>query len=210
MRRQPKRSKYGKQFKGGCGRKKGRGVEVESRKRGEYGLMARENVRLSARQREAGRRTRRNCRNRRGKVWRNVYPAVPVTKKPREVRMGKGKGAVEYWAVHVRPGKRRYEVRGVDEKRARRALGKVGKKRPVRTKRVRCIVQLVRITISKVVDVSSSLAIPAVEGCRVPKWRAKKKGVQRVAESKERYGVACVSSSREPNLGGFACLPELG
>jgi large subunit ribosomal protein L16 len=137
MRRKPKRSKYGKEFKGGSGMKKARGVEVERRKRGEYGLMARETVRLSARQREAGRRARRNSRSRRGKVWRNVFPAVPVTKKPREVRMGKGKGSVEYWAVHVRPGKRRYEVRGVDEKRARRALGKVGKKRPVRTKRVK-------------------------------------------------------------------------
>ena len=136
MRRKPKRRKYGKQFKGGSGIQKARGGAGEQRKRGEYGLIARESVRRTARQREAGRRTRRNCRSRRGKVWINVYPAVPVTKKPREVRMGKGKGSVEYWAVHVRPGKRRYEVRGVEEKRARRALGKVGKKRPVRTKRV--------------------------------------------------------------------------
>lgn len=136
MRRKPKRRKYGKQFKGGNGKKRGRGVEMEVRKRGEYGLMARESVRRSARQREAGRRTRRKCRNRRGKVWINVYPAEPVTKKPREVRMGKGKGGVEYWAVNVRAGKRRFEVGGVEKKRARRALGKVGKKRPVRTKTV--------------------------------------------------------------------------
>jgi large subunit ribosomal protein L16 len=142
MRRKPKRTKYSKQFKGGSARKVARGgasgsvTEGGSRTRGEYGIMARDCGRLTARQREAGRRTRRQTRRRRGKVWRTVYPAVPVTKKPREVRMGKGKGSVEFWAVHVRPGMRRYEVRGVEEKRARRALGKVGKKRPVGTKRV--------------------------------------------------------------------------
>lgn len=66
-----------------------------------------------------------------------VYPMVPVTKKPAEVRMGKGKGGVEYWAVHVREGTRRYERRGVEEKEARKALGKAGEKRSVRTKRVK-------------------------------------------------------------------------
>lgn len=109
---------------------------MEHRTRGEYGLIALESGRLTARQREAGRRTLRQTRSRRGKVWRKVFPAVPVTKKPREVRMGKGKGNVEFWAVHVGPGKRRYEVSGVEGKRARRALSKVGKKRPVSTKRV--------------------------------------------------------------------------
>jgi large subunit ribosomal protein L16 len=136
MRIKPKRIKYNKQFKGGSGIKDSRGICMEQRKRGEHGLMAAESGRLTARQREAGRRTLRQTRNRRGKVWRKVYPAVPVTKKPREVRMGKGKGTVEFWAVHVRPGKRRYEVAGVERKRARVALTKVGKKRPVRTKRV--------------------------------------------------------------------------
>lgn len=136
MRRKPKRTEHGKQFKGGSGKKEARGAVVERRNRGEYGLMATETARLSARQREAGRRARRQARSRRGKVWRNVFPAVPVTKKPRAVRMGKGKGSVEYWAVHVRPGKRRYEIRGVPGKRARRALGKVGKKRPRGTKAV--------------------------------------------------------------------------
>jgi large subunit ribosomal protein L16 len=137
MRRKPKQRKYAKQFKGGSGRKESRGVCAEQRIRGEYGLIALESGRLTSRQREAGRRTLRQTRNRRGKVWRNVYPAVPVTKKPREVRMGKGKGSVEFWAVQVRPGQRRYEVGGVEGKRARRALEKVGKKRPVCTKRVR-------------------------------------------------------------------------
>jgi large subunit ribosomal protein L16 len=65
-----------------------------------------------------------------------VYPDVPVTKKPREVRMGKGKGSVEYWATKVRPGTRRFEVRGVDKDVARKALACAGKKLPVRTNRV--------------------------------------------------------------------------
>lgn len=134
--RQPKRRKYRKQFKGGSGRRGG-GVKREERKRGEYGLMARENGRVSARQREASRRALRSGRSRRGKVWRKVFPMVPVTKKPSEVRMGKGKGGVEYWAVHVKPGIRRYEMRGVEEKVARKALEKAGEKRAVRTKRVK-------------------------------------------------------------------------
>lgn len=132
MLRQPKDRKYRKSFK--RGKKKGR--EKGELTKGEYGLKAREGGRLSARQREAGRKRRRNQRNRRGKVWVEVYPDVPVTKKPREVRMGGGKGRVEYWAGNVRAGKRRYEVSGVEEKRAKRALEKAGKKRPIRTKRV--------------------------------------------------------------------------
>ena len=137
MRRKPKRRKYSKQFKGGGGRKEARGVVLGStRTRGEYGIMGRERARLTARQREAGRRTRRQTRRRRGKVWMKVFPAVPVTKKPREVRMGKGKGSVEFWAAHVKPGMVRYEVRGVEEARALLALEKVGKKRPRKTKRV--------------------------------------------------------------------------
>ena len=66
-----------------------------------------------------------------------VFPMVPVTKKPMEVRMGKGKGGVEYWGVHVRPGNRRFERRGVEEKEAIKALKKAGEKRSVRTKRVK-------------------------------------------------------------------------
>jgi large subunit ribosomal protein L16 len=133
MFRQPNRRKYRKQFKGGSGIRRARGVERDKRTRGEYGLIAMETGRVSARQREASRRARRSGMSRRGKVWRKVFPMVPVTKKPAEVRMGKGKGGVEYWAVHVR----RYEMRGVEEKVAKRALGKAGEKRSVRTKRVK-------------------------------------------------------------------------
>jgi large subunit ribosomal protein L16 len=137
MRRQPKGRKYGKQFKGGSGQRKARGVEEGKRRRGEYGLRAGETGRVTARQREAGRRTRRQSINRQGQSWRLGYPWTPVTKKPRAVRMGKGKGGVEYWAMHVRAGKRRYELSGVSEKRAREALRKVGRKRAVKTKMVK-------------------------------------------------------------------------
>jgi large subunit ribosomal protein L16 len=136
MRRQPKVGKYRKQFKGGSGKRRARGVVRDERTRGEYGLIAVEVGRVSARQMEASRRARRSGRNRRGKVWIKMYPRVPVTKKPVEVRMGKGKGNVEYWVAHVQPGIRRYERGGVKEKRARRALSKAGSKRGVGTKRV--------------------------------------------------------------------------
>ena len=134
---QPKSYKYRKSFKGGS--LKGRGGVNERHchdpsglMKGEVGLKTCERARRSARQREAGRRLRRNKLNRRGKVWRMVFTDVPVTKKPREVRMGKGKGNVEYWACHVRPGKMRYEVGEVDRQRAMAALSKVQHKRPVR------------------------------------------------------------------------------
>ena len=103
---------------------------------GEYGLRSRELGRVTARQLEAARRTRRYHRNRTGKVVRKVFPDVPVTKKPREVRMGKGKGNVEYWTAVVRPGTRRFEVRDVERELARKALESAGKKLPVRTNRV--------------------------------------------------------------------------
>jgi large subunit ribosomal protein L16 len=136
---QPKGIKYRKSFKGGRikGRETLKGEARTKLTEGEYGLRSRERGRLSARQVEAGRRVRRHHRDRSCKVWVKVFPDVPVTKKPLEVRMGKGKGSVEYWAVHVRPGTRRYEVGGVDEKTAEKALVKAGKKRPVRTNRVK-------------------------------------------------------------------------
>lgn len=100
---------------------------------GEYGLRSLELGRVSARQLEAARRTRRYHRNRIGKVTMKVFPDVPVTKKPREIRMGKGKGSVEFWAARVRPGTIRFEVRDVDKEIARHALECAGKKLPVRT-----------------------------------------------------------------------------
>lgn len=144
MRRQPKIRKYRKQFKGGTGKQEPRGDVGKERRtrRGDYGLRVCEVGRISARQREAGRRVRRQQRSRSGKVWRGGFPATPVTKKPREVRMGKGKGSVEYWARQVRPGQRRYEVQrpggqgGKGKGGVMRALHKVSHKRPISTKRV--------------------------------------------------------------------------
>lgn len=138
---QPKSYKYRKRFKGG--NLKGRGGTHERHShdpsgliKGVVGLKTCETGRRSARQREAGRRLRRNKLNRIGKVWRMVYTDIPVSKKPSEVRMGKGKGGVEYWGVHVRPGKIRYEVGEVDVERAKKTLEKVQYKRPVRCRRV--------------------------------------------------------------------------
>lgn len=137
MRKQPSASKHQKQFKGGGGRRVCRGVEHGSRKRGEYGLMAIERGRVTAQQREAGRKERRRGIERLGKAWICVYPGVPVSKKPLEVRMGKGKGSVEFWAVHVYPGMIRFEVRGVSEKISVASLAQAGRKIPMASKRVR-------------------------------------------------------------------------
>jgi len=137
MLRQPKRTKYRKCFKGvmkGIDRCKVGSLTPLTQ--GEYGLRSRELGRVSARQLEAARRTRRHHRNRMGQVTMKVFPDVPVTKKPREIRMGKGKGSVEYWAARVRPGTRRFEVRDVDKDIARNALECAGKKLPVRTNTV--------------------------------------------------------------------------
>jgi large subunit ribosomal protein L16 len=136
MLRQPKRTKYRKAFKF-KGKTKGRNQvtpgSMSSLARGEYGLRSLEIGRVTARQLEATRRTRRHHRNRIGKVSMIVFPDLPVTKKPREVRMGKGKGNIEYWTTRVRPGTIRFEVRGVAEKKVRNALRCAGKKLPVRT-----------------------------------------------------------------------------
>lgn len=135
--RRPKRTKHRKMFKGVTkGRDTNHTGSLTPLTQGEYGLRAREMGRISARQLEAARRTRRHHRNRTGEVWMKVFPDQPVTKKPREVRMGKGKGNVEYWATRVRPGTRRFEVTQVEEDLARKALECAGKKLPIRTNRV--------------------------------------------------------------------------
>jgi large subunit ribosomal protein L16 len=137
MLRIPKRSKFRKVFKGvikGMDRRKVGSLTPLTY--GEYGLRSRELGRVTARQLEAARRTRRYHRNRTGEVRMKIFPDVPVTKKPREVRMGKGKGNVEYWTARVRPGTRRFEVRNVEGELARKALECAGKKLPVRTNRV--------------------------------------------------------------------------
>lgn len=127
---QPKRTKYRKQFKG---RNRGlatRGAEVSF---GEFGLKATDRGRLTARQIEAARRAMTRYVKRGGKIWIRVFPDKPITKKPLEVRMGKGKGPVEYWVAQVKPGKVLYEMEGVTEEIAREAFRLAASKLPFGT-----------------------------------------------------------------------------
>ena len=113
---QPKRTKFRKQFKGRIhGVSKG-GTELNF---GAYGLKAMEPERVTARQLEAARRAITRQMKRAGRVWIRVFPDVPVSSKPTEVRMGKGKGAVEFWATRVAPGRIMFELDGVPEDVAR-------------------------------------------------------------------------------------------
>ncbi|HEX7044894.1 MAG TPA: 50S ribosomal protein L16 [Burkholderiales bacterium] len=127
---QPKRTKYRKQQKG---RNRGlatRGSEVSF---GEFGLKATTRGRLTARQIEAARRALTHYIKRGGRVWIRVFPDKPVTKKPLEVRMGSGKGSVEYWVALVQPGRVLYEMEGVSEAQAREAFALAAAKLPVKT-----------------------------------------------------------------------------
>ena len=127
---QPKRTKFRKQQKG---RNRGlarRGSRVSF---GEYGLKAVGRGRLTARQIEAGRRALTRHVRRGGKVWIRVFPDKPITKKPLEVRQGKGKGGVEYWVAQIQPGRVVYEMEGVAEDVARRALALAAAKLPFAT-----------------------------------------------------------------------------
>lgn len=131
---QPKRTKFRKQFKGkNRGYAKG-GLKVSF---GEFGLHALDRGRLTARQIEAARRAMVRYIKRGGKIWIRVFPDVPVTKKPLEVRMGKGKGGVEYWVAKVQPGRVLYEMEGVNEDVAREAFRLAAAKLPVKTAFVR-------------------------------------------------------------------------
>ena len=127
---QPKRTKYRKQHKG-----RNRGLAQRGNKVsfGEYGLQATTRGRLTARQIEAARRAITRHIKRGGRVWIRVFPDKPVSKKPLEVRMGKGKGNPEYWVSLVQPGAVLYEMEGVDETLAREALRLGAAKLPVRT-----------------------------------------------------------------------------
>src|SRR5512138_1771168 len=116
---QPKRTKYRKAFKGRIhGNSKG-GTALNF---GSYGLKAMEPERVTARQIEAARRAITREMKRQGRVWIRIFPDVPVSKKPTEVRMGKGKGSVEFWAARVKPGRILFEIDGVPEDIAREAL----------------------------------------------------------------------------------------
>lgn len=128
---QPKRTKYRKAFKGRIhGQAKG-GFALNF---GSYGLKSLEPERVTARQIEAARRAITRQMKRQGRVWIRVFPDLPVTDKPAEVRMGKGKGAVDYWAARVHPGRILFEIDGVPDEIAREALRLGAAKLPVRTK----------------------------------------------------------------------------
>ncbi|MDD2893898.1 MAG: 50S ribosomal protein L16 [Halothiobacillaceae bacterium] len=126
----PKRTKFRKQFKG-----KNRGLaqvgnEVSF---GEFGLKSLERGNLTSRQIESARRAITRKVRRGGKLWIRVFPDTPITTKPLEVRMGKGKGSVEYWVAKIQPGKMLYEIEGVTEEIAREAFGLASAKLPVKT-----------------------------------------------------------------------------
>ena len=128
----PKRVKYRKQMRGRMKGKAQRGTDVHF---GDWGLQALEPGWVSARQIESARRAMVRHMRRRGKVWIRIFPDKPITKRAAESRMGKGKGAVEYWAAVVKPGRVLFEVGGgVAEDVARRALQLASYKLPVKTK----------------------------------------------------------------------------
>ena len=127
----PKKTKYRKSHRG---RRKGMskgGTEVNF---GDFGLQALETSYITGRQIEAARITITRTMQRKGKVWINIFPHKPITKKPAEVRMGSGKGAVEYYVAVVKPGRIIFEISGVSEDVAREAMRKAGHKLPINTK----------------------------------------------------------------------------
>jgi len=127
---QPKRTKFRKMHKGRNTGLAQRGNKVSF---GEFGLRATGRGRLTARQIEAARRTMTRRIKRGGKIWIRVFPDKPITKKPLEVRMGKGKGPVEYWVAEIQPGRMLYEMEGVSEELARAAFELAAAKLPVST-----------------------------------------------------------------------------
>jgi large subunit ribosomal protein L16 len=128
---QPQRTKFRKQFKG---RIHGLATSGNELTFGSYGLKALEPERVTARQIEAARRAITREMKRSGRVWIRVFPDVPVSKKPTEVRMGKGKGTPEYWACRVKPGRIMFEIDGVPVELAREALRLGAAKLPIRTR----------------------------------------------------------------------------
>ncbi|CAN1555192.1 RplP Ribosomal protein L16/L10E [Rhabdaerophilaceae bacterium] len=135
---QPKKTKFRKQFKG---RIKGAAKGGYDLAFGEFGLKAMEPERITARQIEAARRALTRHMKRVGRVWIRVFPDVPVSAKPAEVRMGSGKGAPEFWAARVEPGRIMFELGGVPVETAREALELAAAKLPVRTRFVQRIVE---------------------------------------------------------------------
>jgi large subunit ribosomal protein L16 len=128
---QPKRTKFRKQHKG---RNRGLADRGSSVSFGEYGLKAVARGRLTARQIESARRAITRHVKRTGKLWIRVFPDQPISKKPLEVRMGKGKGSVEYWIAQIKPGSMLYEIQGVTEEVAKEAFKLAAAKLPIKTK----------------------------------------------------------------------------
>lgn len=127
---QPKRTKYRKQQKM---RNRGIATRGAAVSFGEFGLKAMAHGRITARQIEAARRAISRCLKRGGKVWIRIFPDKPITQKPLEVRMGSGKGGVEYWVAQIQPGKVLYEIEGVSEELAREAFKLASAKLPLET-----------------------------------------------------------------------------
>ncbi|MDB9808815.1 MAG: 50S ribosomal protein L16 [Loktanella sp.] len=130
---QPKRTKHRKLHKG---RIKGLAKGGSDLNFGTYGLKAIEPERITARQIEAARRAMTRHMKRQGRVWIRIFPDTPVTSKPVEVRMGKGKGSIDFWACKVKPGRVMFEIDGVDEVTAREALRLAAMKLPIKTRTV--------------------------------------------------------------------------
>jgi large subunit ribosomal protein L16 len=127
---QPKKTKFRKMFKG---KMKGNAQRGATLAFGSYGIKSLEEVWMTARQIEAARIAATRYMKREGQLWIRIFPDKPITKKPLEVRMGKGKGAVEYWAAVVRPGRMLFELDGVSEDIAKEALRLAAQKLPVKT-----------------------------------------------------------------------------
>ena len=127
---QPKRTKFRKQHKG---RNRGLAFKGGDVSFGEYGLKSTGRGRITARQIEAARRAITRHVKRGGKIWIRIFPDKPITKKPLEVRQGKGKGNVEYWVAQIQPGRMLYEIEGISEELAREAFALASAKLPVST-----------------------------------------------------------------------------
>ena len=135
---QPKRTKFRKQFKGRIHGVATSGVTLAF---GQYGLKALEPDRITARQIEAARRAITRQMKRAGRVWIRVFPDVPVSKKPLEVRMGSGKGAPEFWVTRIKPGRILFEIDGVSIALAKEALDLAAAKLPIKTRFVERIAE---------------------------------------------------------------------
>ena len=135
---QPKKTKFRKAHKG---RVKGVATSATTLNFGTFGLKSLQAERITARQIEAARVAMTRYMKRAGRVWVRIFPDIPVSKKPTEVRMGKGKGSPEYWVVRVKPGKIMFEVDGVSYEIAKAAFSRAAAKLPVKTKVVEQLVK---------------------------------------------------------------------